>query len=174
MADLNTPSDSSYDKSIDTVLNGIRRLVRGLRVFSREIERDFGITGAQLFVLQSLGQSLSINELAERSFTHQSTVSEVVARLKKKKLVVQRKSTEDLRKTFLRLSPTGKSLLKRAPVTPQVRLVQGLMELSPKERAQLANLLSRVLQTSGFEDELASMFFEEKLSGKLPEKLPKN
>jgi MarR family transcriptional regulator, lower aerobic nicotinate degradation pathway regulator len=170
-----TPSVRSYDKSVDTVINGIRRLVRAIRVFSREIEKDFGITGAQLFVLQSLGQSpgqslgqetkdplLSINELAERSFTHQSTVSEVVARLKKKKLVVQRKSEEDLRKTFLSLSPTGKTLLKRAPETPQVRLVRGLMQLSAKERTQLADLLDRVLSTSGFGDELAAMFFEEK------------
>jgi len=155
------------DKSIGVVLNSVRRLIRSYRLFSREVEKEYGITGAQLFVLQALdqgapGQVLTINELADRSFTHQSTVSEVVARLKTKKLVVQRKSEEDLRKTFLSLSSTGKSLLKRAPRSPGAKLVEGLLELSPKERSQLASLLSRVLHTGGLDREPAELFFQEK------------
>lgn len=159
--------DKSLDKSIDTVVNGIRRIVRSLRMFSREVEKDYGISGAQLFVLQALGrgpaeQLLTINDLAVRSFTHQSTVSEVVARLKKKKLVVQRKSEEDLRKTFLTLSGAGKALIERAPQPPVAKIVHGLLQLSPKERAQFADLLSRVLHASGLDQEPATMFFEEK------------
>jgi DNA-binding MarR family transcriptional regulator len=155
------------DKSIGIVLNSVRRLIRSYRLFSREVEKEYGITGAQLFVLQALdqgapGQALTINELAERSFTHQSTVSEVVARLKAKKFVIQRKSEEDLRKTFLSLSSTGKSLLKRAPKSPGSKLVEGLLELSPKERAQLAKLLSRMLHTAGLDHEPAELFFQEK------------
>lgn len=163
-----SPETTRQDRSVDNVINGIRRLFRSLRLFSREVERDFGVSAAQLFVLQSLEEStgpesnlLSINELAERSFTHQSTVSEVVARLKKKKLVLQRKSEEDLRKTLLELSSTGKHLIRHAPKSPQVRLIRALLELSMKEREQLAQLLGRVLRSAGFEDEPASMFFEE-------------
>jgi DNA-binding MarR family transcriptional regulator len=58
------------------VVDDIRRIVAALRASSRGAERAVGVTGAQLFVLQVLAreQALSVNELAERTRTHQSTV----------------------------------------------------------------------------------------------------
>src|SRR5665213_199086 len=65
---------------IREILDSIRRIVRLLRVSSREAEREVGLSGAQLFVLRTLSEHkfLSVNELAERTHTHQSSVSVVV------------------------------------------------------------------------------------------------
>ncbi len=62
------------------MLDAIRRIVQALRESSRAAEKRVGLSGAQLFVLQTLGESpgLSLNELAERTRTHQSSVSVVV------------------------------------------------------------------------------------------------
>jgi DNA-binding MarR family transcriptional regulator len=68
------------------VLDSLRRIVQVLRESSRRAERQLGISGAQLFVLEKLAEapSQSLNELAERTHTHQSSVSTVVARLVKR------------------------------------------------------------------------------------------
>ena len=62
------------------VLDSLRRIVRSLLESSRRAEQQLGITGAQLFVLEKLAaaRALSLNELAERTHTHQSSVSTVV------------------------------------------------------------------------------------------------
>ncbi|HWB54702.1 MAG TPA: helix-turn-helix domain-containing protein, partial [Tepidisphaeraceae bacterium] len=84
---------NSADRKVDRVqqiLDEIRRLVRFLRVSARAAEKYLGISGAQLFILQTLDQSdgpLSVNELAERTRTHQSSVSVVVQKLVNQKLV---------------------------------------------------------------------------------------
>ena len=65
------------------ILDSIRRLVRMLRVSDRQAQAELGVSGAQLFVLTELGKTpaLSLNELAARTLTDQSSVSVVVTRL---------------------------------------------------------------------------------------------
>jgi hypothetical protein len=64
------------------VIDSIRVLVKALRDSGRDAEQKLGITSAQLYVLQALrDRPASINELAARTYTHQSSVSMVVARL---------------------------------------------------------------------------------------------
>ena len=71
---------------VQAVLDGVRRIVHALRASSRRAEQDYGLSGAQLFVLQRLADApaLSVNELAARTHTHQSSVSTVVAKLVEK------------------------------------------------------------------------------------------
>src|SRR5471032_3327818 len=77
------------DRHTHEVLDAIRRIVQGLRESSRAAEQRVGLSGAQLFVLQTVGEwpGLSLNELAERTRTHQSSVSAVVARLTRERLI---------------------------------------------------------------------------------------
>src|SRR5579885_2556290 len=73
------------------VVDALRRLVRELRDSARLAQGRTAITGAQLFVLRALAAEpgLSINELAERTMTHQSSVSVVVSRLVARGLVTR-------------------------------------------------------------------------------------
>ena len=71
------------ERPVDRSMNAVRSIVRAFRVNTRAIELKMGISLAQLFVLQQLTErpADSLNELAERTATHQSSVSVVVRRL---------------------------------------------------------------------------------------------
>ena len=101
----------SRSESIRTVMDGLRRIVRDLRLSARDAERGAGISGAQLFVLQTLSESSaqSLNDLADRTLTDQSSVSVVVKRLVERKLVARKPSEEDGRRVELSLTSWRRS-----------------------------------------------------------------
>jgi DNA-binding MarR family transcriptional regulator len=153
---------------VRAVLDSIRRIVRLLRVSSREAEREVGLTGAQLFVLQKLAEAgvLSVNELAERTHTHQSSVSVVAQSLVDKDLVARSKSAADGRRLELTLTPAAKALLRKAPGAAQDRLIEALDRLPAATRAQLAKSLGKLVDEAGLGDEAALMIFEDEVAPK--------
>ncbi len=145
------------------VLDAIRRVVGVLRVGSRDAERRVGLSGAQLFVLQKLddGPARSLNELAERTRTHQSSVSVVVQRLVEQKLVAKSHAKQDARQLELSLTPKARAILKRAPDTAQERLIAAIDKLPARDRKQLANALTRLVDAMGAAGGKPPMFFED-------------
>src|SRR5213595_876038 len=75
------PVDDLAAQEHREVLDAVRRIVRWLRVSSRAAERDVGLSAAQLFVLSRLNDeaAMSLNDLAQRTLTHQSSASVVVS-----------------------------------------------------------------------------------------------
>jgi DNA-binding MarR family transcriptional regulator len=153
------------DSHTNAILDAVRRIVRALRQSSRQAEHDVGLSGAQLFVIQKLAAvdtALSLSELAERTLTHPSSVSVVVARLAERGFVARTPSSKDKRRTEVKLTPKGRAFLERAPlVTAQERLAAALLRLPEARRALLAELLSEVIADAGFATEEATMFFED-------------
>lgn len=96
---MNYMGAHTFDRDSRLVLDCIRRIVRALRLFDREAEKRVGLSGAQVFVLEKLadGGGASINELADRTHTHQSSVSVVVQKLVDRKLVRRSSSARDWR-----------------------------------------------------------------------------
>jgi len=153
---------------VRAILDDIRRIVRALRVYSRAAEKRVGLSGAQLFVLQKLaqgGQALSVNELAELTLTHQSSVSVVVQRLVERGLVERRRAPSDARRAELALTPAGRRVLGKAPGAAQDRLIQALQALPSGSRRELAELLGRVVRDAGITDPIPSLFFEDRDQG---------
>ena len=149
------------------VLDSIRRIVQALRVASRAAERQLGLTAAQLFVLQKLaaeGQATSLNELAERTLTHQSSVSVVVQRLVARGLVTRTNSATDARRIVLSLTPSGRALVRRAPQAAQERLIEAIERLPQANRRELASLLHTVAAHATDVETPAPLFFEESAS----------
>lgn len=145
------------------VLDHFRRIVRTLRESSRAAETRLGVTGAQLFVLRALAgpEPLSLNQVAARTHTHQSTVSVVVKRLVARRLVRRGVSPLDARRVQLRLTARGHGVLRRAPLAAQDRLIAGLEALSSTDRARLATTLGRLVATMGLRSAPPAMFFED-------------
>ena len=137
--------------------------MQALRESSRRAEQRLGVTGAQLFVLQTLakGRVLSLNALAERTHTHQSTVSVVVSRLVERKLVERAASEHDRRSFELSLTARGSALLRRAPLAAQERLVAGVAALPARERKSLSASLGKLVGAMQLAERAPSMFFEE-------------
>lgn len=146
-----------------SVLVALRRVVRHLRLADRDIEASCGVSAAQVFVLRQLaaGPLPSLAKLAELTFTDQSSVSTVVARLVEQRLVERRASRTDRRRAELHLTAAGKRVLKRAPEHPQARLVEALDALPAAQRAQLARSLQSLVALLGAEDTAPRLFFED-------------
>jgi DNA-binding MarR family transcriptional regulator len=145
-----------------SIINSIRRVVRALHMYSREAERRFGMSAAQVFVLQQLqeGAPLSLKELAARTMTDLSSASVVVERLAKKNLLIRRRSERDGRVLELCLSTHGKLLLRQQPDPLQLRLVRSVALMTASKRKALSQGLEALLKGAGLEGEQASLFFE--------------
>jgi DNA-binding MarR family transcriptional regulator len=151
-------------------MDSLRRIVRDLRLSARGAERSAGVSGAQLFVLQALADhsAASLNELADRTLTDQSSVSVVVRRLADRKLVARRPSSQDARRIVLSLTPAGHRMLARCPEPTQARLVAALRRIRAPELAALTAGLGALVREMGIEDAEPRMFFEETLGSSTP------
>jgi MarR family transcriptional regulator, lower aerobic nicotinate degradation pathway regulator len=154
---------TSFARDSRLVLDGFRRVVSALRLFDREAEKKVGLSGAQVFVLQKLSkrESISVNELAARTHTHQSSVSVVVARLVERGLVKREVSAQDGRKVELTLTRRGSMMRKRAPATAQDRMIAALRRMDPGGRRKLASQILRLTESMGIAGESVGLFFEE-------------
>jgi len=153
----------SEQRDVSRSMNAVRSIVRALRINTRAIELKMGISLAQLFVLQQLDNkpAESLNELAERTATHQSSVSVVVRRLVQAGLVTRTAAPHDRRRVNISLTSEGRERLAGAPQTVQAQLLAGLERLSMDQRRTLADLLELWLTSSGVDNGAPPMMFEE-------------
>ena len=153
---------ASRADDVRAALDALRRIVQGIRLSAAHAERVTGLTGAQLFVLQQLaeGPARSLNELALRTRTHQSSVSTVVTRLVGRGLVSRRRAPADGRRLVLDLTPSGRALLTDAPETAQSRLIAALECVPRTARRTLAGHLKQLVAALGVDAGPAPLFFE--------------
>jgi DNA-binding MarR family transcriptional regulator len=161
---MGTHRSSDVAAESRVILDAIRRIVRALRLFDRQAERSVGLSGAQVFVLQKLcaGAAISINELARRTHTDQSSVSVVVRKLAAKKLLRREASKTDGRSVVVSITPRGSELMKRSPAAAQDRLVRALHRMRGNHRERLAGGLTELIRLTGIAGGAAEMFFEER------------
>ena len=153
------------------VMDAARRLVRALSGAARATQARTGISGAQLFFLHQLVHAdgpMSVNELADVTLTHQSTVSGVVTRLVERRLVTRSPSRDDARRVSIALTARGRALIEGAPATVQTQLVRGLTLLSSAQRATLAAAFDAWLEAAGLAGAPAPLFFESETDEAVP------
>jgi DNA-binding MarR family transcriptional regulator len=157
------------------ILDSVRRLVRVLRLSERGAQSEVGLSGAQLFVLQELGRApaMSLNELAERTRTDQSSVSVVVTRLVDAGLVARERSLADARRSEISITRRGATALKKAPPVAQHLLLEACEALPEEERKQFAATFIRLLEKMGVADAPAPMLFEDDRPAAAPETAPR-
>ncbi|MEO7095552.1 MAG: MarR family winged helix-turn-helix transcriptional regulator [Polyangiales bacterium] len=145
------------------MLDGIRRIVQALRESSRGTEKRVGLSAAQLFVLLKLAgeRALSINELAARTLTHQSSVSVVVGRLVAAGMVVSTRSETDARRVEIALTRKGRAALSKAPEATQDRLIAAIAALPRPRRKALAEALELLADSMSPRGKTPRMLFEE-------------
>ncbi|HET7631837.1 MAG TPA: MarR family transcriptional regulator [Gemmatimonadaceae bacterium] len=155
--------DATERQQVTAAMNAIRSIVRALRVSSRMVEGRMGISGAQLFVMQQLAErpARSLNELADRTATHQSSVSVVVRRLVEHGYVARTTSRVDRRRVELTLTARGHEVLADAPSTVQYQLLRGARALSQQEQRALADLLHAWVRASGIDAGTPPLFGED-------------
>jgi DNA-binding MarR family transcriptional regulator len=156
-------NSSSGGRAVERSLNAIRSIVRALRVNTRAIELKMGISLAQLFVLQQLDEAPadSLNALAERTATHQSSVSVVVRRPVERGYVSRTASAADKRRVEIAVTETGRGLLAEAPLTIQMQLMTAMRTMDDAEQRMLADLLERWLRLARIDFAAPPMLGEE-------------
>src|SRR5579872_3373259 len=148
---------------VRATLDAIRRLVQGIRSPTRRNVTAAGLTAAELFVLHALrdAPAHSLNELASRTYTDQSTASPVVERLRRRGLVRRERSAEDARRVVIALTTAGRSAVERSPEAPQSAMIAALARLPARDRRALARGLTRLVSEMGLSHERAAMLFED-------------
>ena len=110
-------SRTGQSTEVKDVLESIQKIVRSQRIASRASEKDFGLSAAQLLILHHLtdGNPASLNELAQRTHTHQSSTSVVVTKLVERGLIVRARAKQDARRLELSMTALARKLLHKAP-----------------------------------------------------------
>ena len=155
-------SDATSEQLATRTMDGLRRIVHALRVATRASQQTVGLSSAQLFVLRQLDAApdQSLSDLAARTRTTPSSVSEVVSRLVRLGFVVRATSASDRRRAVLTLTPTGSAIVASAGETIQDRLLAGFVRLDTASQHQLAESLEAWISASGLAEDAAPLFFE--------------
>jgi DNA-binding MarR family transcriptional regulator len=144
------------------VMNALRRLMSALRSSGAAASSEAGMSVAQLFALRSIGQEpgLSMTDLAARTLTTASAVSEVVAKLVARGLVRREPDPSDRRRLLLHLTPDGLACCERLEQTLPERLVAALAAMDAVTRRVLAGALEQWVEDAGLGGTTPSMFGE--------------
>jgi MarR family transcriptional regulator, lower aerobic nicotinate degradation pathway regulator len=157
------------DATVRDALEAVRRLVRALRLGANRARETVGVSSAELFVLgvlQEGGPAASLNELAARTYTDQSSASPVVERLRRRRLIRRQRSPVDARRVTIELTDSGQALLDLAPSPPQAGLILALRRMAPADRDALARGLSRLVTEMGLAELRSAMLFEDPPKGR--------
>ncbi len=148
------------NQKIEAVIHDIRRIVRALELFSKEVDVRFHLTAPQLWALSELGKDgpLSLKELSARIQLHPSTVVGVVDRMEAKGLVTRKTDSADRRRVKLNLTAAGRALRKRAPHPAQGRLLTKLQEMGDKQITDIHKAMGTLVKAME-DEEVESPFF---------------
>ena len=141
----------------------LRRIVRFLRIADREAEAAHGLSAAQLFVLHTLHEApaRSLQELADRTLTDQSSVSTVVARLVTRKLVRRTVAATDRRRTEIHLTTSGERVARTAPRVPQTHMIRAIQAMPEAKRRELVRSLEGLAAAIGATEVAPRLLFED-------------
>jgi MarR family transcriptional regulator, organic hydroperoxide resistance regulator len=118
----------------------------GLQSASKRMERDLGVTGPQRLVVRLLGSSpgMTAGELSELLHLDPGTMSGVVQRLLRERLIRRAADPHDRRRFLLALTSQGRSLSSRREGTVEERVETALATLEPEARACAEVALSKL------------------------------
>lgn len=136
---------------LDRVLTFMRLLWavdHGMRSMSKRMRAHVGVTGPERLVLRMLGRfpGISAGELAKLLHVHPSTLTIVLSRLVRRRLVTRRAAGEDARRAVLVLTPAGEHLDRLRSGTVEARIRRALAKLPPQRIAAAQDVLSAIAE----------------------------
>ena len=102
----------------EELLVALRKVIRAIDMRSRQLNKDVGLTGPQLLVLQEVGKNpgVMVKQIAQSINLSPATITSILDRMEARALVNRVRSTEDKRKVGVFLSETGQAALAAAPL----------------------------------------------------------
>jgi DNA-binding MarR family transcriptional regulator len=129
------------------VLRRFRVVFNAVRTHFRDMEKQVGLGGAQVWALSIIKSKpgIGIGGIAHDMDIHQSTASNLIKALQKKELIEMTKAAEDRRNVCLKILPAGTSLLKKVSGPFEGVLPVALGELKETTLKRLDKDLSELI-----------------------------
>jgi DNA-binding MarR family transcriptional regulator len=146
---------------VDAIVGGLRRIVKALHAYSEDVQREFGLTGPQLWALKTLLAlgPIPVGALARELAVQPSSASLLASRLVERRLVRRVRAADDGRVVHLTLTLGGRRLAGRAPEAAQGRLLHGLRELDPRALRKARRAIDGLVRLMELENLDARFFF---------------
>lgn len=140
-------------EEVQEIIDNLRRVFQAINEYSRNAEKQTGLTGPQLWAIKLLlqGAPMRVSELAGHMFLHPATIVGIIDRLEKKGLVTRTRSQDDRRAVDLALTREGRDLASQAPEVAQMMLVNGLNLLAEAEFECVADGMKKMVRILGAE-----------------------
>lgn len=141
------PADTVRDRQARAVVQQLRIVYRAMQEHSRWVEKQCGVSAAQLWTLWELTNrpGLRVSELSQALSLHQSTTSNLLDKLEKKGLVERRRGGPDQRVVQVFVSAAGQALVARAPRPVQGAISAALAQLPDADLARLSQALAALI-----------------------------
>ena len=151
---IKKPQNESSPDRIKEIIYLIRKLMHGAELYTKELNKKYAITSAQLNCLLALHENgpLPPSQIARYMMVNSSTLTGVIDRLEQKKLVRRQRNSPDRRIINIQLTPNGKKMAEIAPPPIQQRVVDGLQRLSSRELNQIILSLEKLTQMLDLQD----------------------
>jgi len=135
------------------ILIQLRKIVRGLNLESKRIQKEFGISIPQLLCLDHLKQSEDFQSttkaLSDGLNLNPSTISGIVSRLEKRGYVARLPKRNDRRVTYISLTAEGERLLEKVPRSFAQKLEERLDTLPLETKLNISQSLDTLIQILG-------------------------
>lgn len=128
------------------VLDNIKRITQRIEIHSRDLEKRYGLTGPQLWVLLKIRgtSNITASDLAREVRLSQATLTGILERLEDRGLLERKRDTVDRRCIHIWLTPEGKNLLDTSPPLLQESFLKAFRDLASWEQNLILATLERI------------------------------
>lgn len=136
-------------------LKKLRIVIRAAQRHSNWIEKQCGVSGAQLWVMQEVYETpgARVGQIADKLAIHQTTASNLIDALVKRGLIEKERDREDQRVVRLALSKEGCAVLETAPKPARGLMPEALRKMDDAGLAELNGGLQALLDVIELGDE---------------------
>jgi DNA-binding MarR family transcriptional regulator len=130
----------------EELLVALRKVIRAIDLRSKQLNKDVGLTGPQLLVMQNISKDpgIMVRQVADNINLSPATVTSILDRLEAKLLVQRIRSTEDKRRVGVFLTEQGQMIMKDAPLPFQEHFINRFGQLKEWEQSQMVATMQRI------------------------------
>ena len=140
----------SFASSNESIEKQLRKLSVQLRLYGREILKEYKLSKIQFIALQWVNDSsgITIGQVAKNLDLAYSTTTDIIDRLEKNGFVRRERSETDKRLVQVNIEPTGLELIERV-IEKRIEFIEEItQDLDLNEKELLTKLLEKMMDKS--------------------------
>lgn len=140
----------SFASSNESIEKSLRKLSVQLRLYGREILKEYKLSKIQFIALQWVNDSsrITIGQVAKNLDLAYSTTTDIIDRLEKNGFVRRERSETDKRLVQVNIEPTGLELIERV-IEKRIEFIEEItQDLDLNEKELLTKLLEKMMDKS--------------------------